>query len=95
MVVKFNSDVYGLNAIKKSAYKFRRRLSVLVERRDHINEVRLIPYAYRDSLYALVREFCNEVLDQELRERVAREMVGIRNLLLAQASPKAALANCA
>jgi len=42
-----------------------------------------------------VRDFCNEVLDQELRERVVREMTGIRNLLLAQAFSKTALANCA
>jgi hypothetical protein len=36
-------------------------------------------------------EFCNEVLDQELREIIAEETVGIRDLLLAQAFSKTSL----
>jgi hypothetical protein len=36
-------------------------------------------------------EFCNEVLDQELRETIAEETAGIRNLLLAQAFSKTSL----
>jgi len=94
-VVNLNAAVYGLHAIKMAAYKLRGRLYILVEQHGNVNEVRLIPYACCKSIDGLVRDFCNEVLDQELRERVVREMTGIRNLLLAQAFSKTALANCA
>jgi His-Xaa-Ser system protein HxsD len=84
-VVKFGSTVYGLRAIRKAAYKFRGRVAVYIRQRGHFNEVRLTPDANCNSFYALVCEFCSEVLDQELRERVAREMVGLRGLLRARA----------
>lgn len=93
-VVNFNAAVYGCNAIRKAAHRFRGRLSVHIEQRGPINEVRLIQGAHCNSFSTLVREFCNDVLEQELSERVACEMVGIRDLLLARASVPP-LANCA
>jgi His-Xaa-Ser system protein HxsD len=92
-VVNFNAAVYGCNAIRKAAHKFHGRLSVHIEQRGFNNEVRLIREAHCNSFPELVREFANEVLDQELRERVAREMAGIRHLLLAHA-PLLPLAGC-
>jgi His-Xaa-Ser system protein HxsD len=92
-VINFNSAVYGCEAIRKAAHKFRGRLSVYIEQRGLDNEVRLIREAYSGSFPALAREFCNEVLDQELKERVACEMAGMRHLFLAHAKPL--LANCA
>jgi His-Xaa-Ser system protein HxsD len=80
-VVKFNSAVYGLGAIRKAACKFRGCMAVCIQQRGHVNEVRLTQGANCNSFYALVSEFCSEVLDQELRERVAREMVVCRDLL--------------
>jgi His-Xaa-Ser system protein HxsD len=93
-VVSFNAAVYRLNAIKRAARKFRGCLSVLIEQRGHSNEVRLIPTGYCTSLYALMLAFCDEVLDQELRQRVALEMDGMRSLLLAQAFSRNAMAKC-
>lgn len=90
-VVSFHTSVYRLNAIKKSAYKFGGLFHVLIEQRDRIIEVRLKPKESCKFPDALVGEFCNEVLDQELRETVADETVGIRNLLLAQAFSKTSL----
>jgi His-Xaa-Ser system protein HxsD len=80
-VVKFNSAVYGLGAITKAACKFRGRVAVYIQQRGRVNEVRLTQGANCISFYALVCEFCSEVLDQELKERVAREMVVCRDLL--------------
>ncbi len=94
-VVSLNAAAYGLSAIKKAAYKFEGHLHVVVEQRGPMNEVQLVPCACCDSFDGLVRDFCNEVLDQELRERVAHEMAGIRELLLTQAFSKFVLANCA
>lgn len=90
-VVNFNTSVYRLNAIKKSAYKFGGLFHVLIEQRDRIIEVRLKPKESCKSPDAFVGEFCNEVLDQELRETVAEETAGIRDLLLAQAFSKTSL----
>jgi His-Xaa-Ser system protein HxsD len=90
-VVSFDTSVYRLNAIKKSAYKFGGLFHVLIERHDRAIEVRLKPKESCKSPDALVGEFCNEVLDQELRETVAGETAGIRDLLLAQAFSKTSL----
>ncbi len=80
-VMNFNAAVYGLNAIKKAAHTFGDHFYVLIEPHDCMTEVRLIPKKCCESPGAWVGEFCNEVLDQELRERVSAEMVGIRNLV--------------
>jgi His-Xaa-Ser system protein HxsD len=90
-IVKFDATVYRLNAIKKAAYKFGGHFHVLIEQHDHVVEVRLKPKESCNSPDAFVGEFCNEVLDQELRETVADETAGIRNLLLAQAFSKTSL----
>ena len=90
-VVNFDTSVYRLNAIKKSAYKFGGLFHVLIEQHDRIIEVRLKPKESCKSPDAFVGEFCNEVLDQELRETVAAETTGIRDLLLAQAFSKTSL----
>jgi His-Xaa-Ser system protein HxsD len=90
-VLNFDTSVYRLNAIKKSAYKFGGLFHVLIEQHDRVMEVRLKPKESCKSPEALVGEFCNEVLDQELRETVADETTGIRNLLLAQAFSKTSL----
>lgn len=80
-VMNFNAAVYGLNAIKKAASTFGDHFYVLIEQHDRMTEVRLIPKECCESPAAYVGEFCNEVLDQELRERIAAEMAGIRNIL--------------
>jgi His-Xaa-Ser system protein HxsD len=49
------------------------------------------PKESAEPIDKLVGEFCNEVLDQDLRETVAEETTGIRNLLLAQAFSKTSL----
>jgi His-Xaa-Ser system protein HxsD len=90
-VVTFDSTIYRPNAIKKAAYKFGGLFYVLITQLDRATEVRLKPKESCSSPDALVGEFCNEVLDQELRETVAEETAGIRDLLLAQAFSKTTL----
>ena len=87
----FDSAVYRLSAIKKAAHKFGGLFHILVEQRDQVTEVRMKPKAPTASVDALIGEFGNEVLDQELRETVAEETTGIRDLLLAQAFSKTSL----
>jgi His-Xaa-Ser system protein HxsD len=90
-LLTFDSKVYRLSAIKKATYKYGGLFHILIEQHDQATEVRMKPKESCVPIDKLVGEFCNEVLDQELRETVAEETVGIRNLLLAQAFSKTSL----
>jgi His-Xaa-Ser system protein HxsD len=90
-VVTFDAAVYRSNAVKKAAYKYGGLFYVLIAQRDDLIEVRLKPKESCTPPDAQVGEFCNEVLDQELRETIADETSGIRDLLLAQAFSKTTL----
>jgi len=87
-----NTTVYRLTAIKKAAYKFGDRCHVGMEPLDD-TRVRVTLRAKRslDNLEFLRGEFQNEVLDQDLRETVAAETEGVRNLILAQAFSRTSL----
>jgi His-Xaa-Ser system protein HxsD len=91
LLLTLDSKVYRLSAIKKATYKFGGLFHVLIEQHDHATEVRMKPKESSAPIDKLVGEFCNEVLDQELRETVAEETAGILNLLLAQAFSKTSL----
>src|SRR5437868_2532293 len=92
-IVELDSTVYRLEAIKKAAYKFGDRCFVQIDT-DANRRVVITLTAKRvlmDDVEQLAGEFRNEVLDQELREIVAKETEAVRNLLLAQAFSKTAL----
>src|SRR6266568_952176 len=84
-LLTFDPTAYRLNAIKKAAYKFGGHFHFLIDQHESLINVQLKPKESCDSPETLAGEFCNEVLDQELRETIAEETAGIRNLLLAQA----------
>jgi His-Xaa-Ser system protein HxsD len=90
-IVRFNADVYRLLSVKKAAYRFGGHFYVLIEQSDNFVEARLKPKDSCKTPDSIVGEFCNEVLDQELREEIAVETAGIRDLLLAQAFSKTSL----
>jgi His-Xaa-Ser system protein HxsD len=84
--LEFDLAVYRLSAIKKAAYRFGDRFHVQLAGGQHDRvQVVLIPKTDADDAEFWAGEFCNEVLDQDLREVVAEETSAIRNLLLAQA----------
>lgn len=85
-------DVYGLTPLQKVAHKFTDRCFVHLRHRDERTvEVRLKPTKSCEQLDLLAGQFCNEVLDQRLREVVALESEGVRNLILAHALSRAQL----
>lgn len=93
-VVNFDSRVVRLEAIKKAAYRFGDRLSIGIELIEPcLVRATLEPRVVTDDDRTdhLVGEFRNEVLDQELREVVAKETEAVRNLILVQAFSKTAL----
>jgi His-Xaa-Ser system protein HxsD len=86
LLMEVDLGVYGLPALLKVADRFTDRCFVHVQRRnEQFVEVRLQSKDLRVPLEPIVGEFCNEVLDQRLREIVARESEPVRNLILAHA----------
>jgi His-Xaa-Ser system protein HxsD len=91
LVVRFDRAVYRLSAIKKAAYKYGGFFSTLIEESEKATVVSLKPTATCQNPDQAAGEFCNEVLDQELREEIAAETRGVRDLLLAHAFSKTSL----
>jgi His-Xaa-Ser system protein HxsD len=85
--IELDTALYRSSAIKKAAYKFGDRCHVLIEPVDGGTRVKvsLRPKRLLDSPQYLLGEFQNEVLDQELREVVAAETEGVRNVIIAAA----------
>ncbi len=94
LVVRFDTGLYRPIAIQKAAHKFGDRCHVLV-RNCNDKQIEVVLKAKRplDNPEFIAGEFCNEVLDQELREVVHEQTSGIKNLLLAHAFSNTALIN--
>jgi His-Xaa-Ser system protein HxsD len=83
--------VYRLTAIQKAAYKFAREFGAVLGPVDGhllLATFEFQPSMSRDQATLLMRTFFQELLDQELRERIAEETHAIRALILAQAFSK-------
>jgi len=94
LLMEVDLEVYGLPALLKVVYKFTDRCFVHLQRRnERVVEVRFRPKGSQVQLDSIAGEFCNEVLDQRLREIVARESEPVRNLVLAHALSRVGLAN--
>ena len=93
-VVVLDANVYRLSAVKKAAYKFGNKFHCLISTQDDASiSVVLKSKAQFDDLEHLAGEFCNEVLDQDLRENIAEQTEALRNLLLAHAFSRTSLVN--
>ena len=82
----FDAKIYRAEAVQKAAYKLSDRLHFHIEPRDGEGGVRVTMSPRQEGdIEFLAGEFCNEVLDQELREVVAEETRPVRDVLMAQA----------
>jgi His-Xaa-Ser system protein HxsD len=94
VLLLFDTKIYRISAIKKAAHKFGNQFHCLISTRDDASiEVVLKPKAPLDNLEYLAGEFCNEALDQDLREVIAEQTDAVRNLLLAHAFSRTSLVN--
>ncbi|HZS57146.1 MAG TPA: His-Xaa-Ser system protein HxsD [Bryobacteraceae bacterium] len=93
-VLSVDTRVYSLEAVKKTAYKFAAATSIILQpRKDEIVRV-LFNFAGvhgRSDPEGVISDFCNELLDQDLREIIKRETAPIRNLILAHAFSRSSL----
>ncbi len=93
-ILGINLDVYSLLAVKKTAYKFADQCSIFLQ---DVQEQRL-PVLFMftepitpEGVQQVIADFCNELIDQDLREIIAKETEATRNLILAQAFSKTSL----
>ena len=92
ILVVLNTAVYRLSAIKTAAYKFGDRFHTLITPgKPGFVEVTLKPKGTRNDLEFVAGQFCNEVLDEDLREEVGEKTEAVRNLLLAHALSRTSL----
>lgn len=94
--LSLNTSIYSVEAIKKSAYKFADRTSIIINPGPD-STISLVfnfagKYANNDPKQ-VIAEFFNELLDQDLRERIKKETEPLRNLILAHAFSRTSLAD--
>lgn len=88
-LARIDLSVYSLNSLLKSAYRFTGRSFIHLQRSGpNLVEVRMRPIRAQDDPDLILREFFNDLLDQKLREVVASETAGIRDLIMAHALSK-------
>jgi His-Xaa-Ser system protein HxsD len=89
----FAREAFDLEAIKRAAYRFSDRMAVAIEVGERAIECQLHPLAPAASSehQTLLNEFRIEVLDQDLRIRIAKETESIRNLVLSLAFSRTGL----
>ena len=85
--LRIDSKVYELDAVKKAAYRILSNASPQItdENSEFICALTFadnVEEADRDSVIA---EFWKELLDQDLRARIARETASVRNAILSVA----------
>jgi His-Xaa-Ser system protein HxsD len=86
-----DSAVYSLDAVKKAAYRFLDRFAadIHLDPEKIVCELTFSRNANDAEQATIVGEFRKEVLDQDLRERIAKETAAMRNAILAVAFSRA------
>ena|SRR5215469_6873787 len=94
--LSLDTAIYSLEAIKKTAYKFADRASVIINRSSE-SQVTVSFETNRnisdEDRGQILSDFSNELLDQDLREIIKRETGPLRNAILAHAFSKTSLAD--
>ena len=90
--LSFDRSTASLDAVQRAVYRLSDRMSCDVSMADDGVQVVVHPSDADADLDRLLGDLRNEVLDQELRERVRAETSDVRNLILALAFSKTGLA---
>jgi His-Xaa-Ser system protein HxsD len=93
-VLSVDTRIYSLEAVKKTAYKFAAVTSVILEpKTDNVISVffNFVGAHAKNDPERIIADFCNELLDQDLREIIKRETTPVRNLILAHAFSRSSL----
>ena len=94
LVLVIDTRIYSLEAIKKSAYKFADRAAVILQEKPDQKIAVVFNFSGahgKADPERVIGDFCNELLDQDLREIIKRETTPVRNLILAHAFSRSSL----
>jgi len=86
--VTVDTSVYSQTAIFKTAYWYTEHCYIFLSRLDSqriVVELRPKKDPQREALDALCREFCNAIIDYQVRQAVIAETGGIRDVLVKKA----------
>lgn len=89
--LSFDRSTVSLDAVQRAVYRLSDRLSCDITASDGEIEVTIHPSDPDADIEKLLGDLRNEVLDQELRERIRAETSDVRNLVLALAFSKTGL----
>ena len=86
LLLELSKELYEKEAVFTSAHKFTDRCTILIEPIDH-NSVGVYFKSKREDcdLLKISEEYCNEVLDQQLRLDIEKKYGNIRDLIVKQA----------
>ena len=90
VVVEVDSTIYSESAVMRAAYKFSAQYHVLIARGGTRPDQLLVSLSLKATQGSpdeptIRGDFFNELLDQQLREKLEAEFGGVRELILAQA----------
>lgn len=87
LALLLHNEFYEKEAIRLASYKFTDKCSILIRPADEWEiEVLFGPKPGQDcDLEIIAREFCNEVLDQQVRLDLERRYGNVRELIVRQA----------
>ena len=89
-VLRFDSRIFRLPAVKKAAYKYINSFTtdIVLEENEIICALRFTSPINEELSSRLIQDFKKEVLDQDLREQIRNETEPIRKLIFALAFSK-------
>lgn len=94
LLAEVDLGVYPMAALLRVAHRFTDRCYLhLRHHTQTVIEVRFRAKSLGASLDTIAGEFCNEILDQALREIVASESESVRNLIMAHALSRSSFVN--
>lgn len=92
MKLEIDEQIYCLEVVQKSAYRFIDRLTILINIGDGklICEVSAVE-GFQEQFEVNIADFKRELLDQQLRKQIKDETEPARNLILAYAFSRSGL----
>jgi His-Xaa-Ser system protein HxsD len=93
LCVSVDTTVYTTDALFKACYTFTDRCYLFLSPTENprVIKVRFAPKSSECDLAVTAGEFCNELIDQRVRQQIAAETGAIRELIVAQAFAEADL----
>jgi His-Xaa-Ser system protein HxsD len=93
LTMRFDGKLYSPAAVKKAVYKYAADCGAILEMSgdDILVTLSFSEFFTQEQKNKVARSFCNEVIDQELREQISRETEPVRNLILAHAFSRTSL----